>query len=184
MSRYGDQLLEPVRALVDRLAADGATALSRQLADGVAPVIGLPLIRPSVIEAVESVAHSQDVNPVTLQLAFRVVDGLRHPAPFADPIAIVYIVWDSYDDRWLDTPKLTETEGFYHCSWGYTAETEADLFESIEVATLDEAVTWARTRCAFILVRPPWDTNNHYIATDAPPAEWTRSRGSRPARKK
>lgn len=41
-------------------------------------------------------------------------------------------------------------------------------------ASLDDALAWARTRAARIIVRPSWSPTEHLVVSDEPPQAWER----------
>jgi hypothetical protein len=88
---------------------------------------------------------------------------------------IAYLVWtDNARQRALD-PDHPEPDG-YSCSLQPFQGERLPQEDGPELATLDQALQWARARTGAILVRPEWDPGHYYKVTDRSPNEWKRIR--------
>jgi hypothetical protein len=77
--------------------------------------------------------------------------------------------WIAWSDDAFESDSATS--GFY---WLSFQDTESELAENHELATLDEALNVASARTDWVMVRPAWDGDQYYWAGpgDSPEDGW------------
>jgi hypothetical protein len=98
------------------------------------------------------------------------LEEVRDPVRIFGRCGVVYVSWTrGWQSRSPDVPSDPDV---YSCGWQNNEPGDGDDFQSDEFASLDDAVRWARHRSDRVLVRPQWDPNTYYLATDEPPERW------------
>jgi hypothetical protein len=162
----------PCVDLVARLRAAGRSDLAGPLSELLpsGDLVNSDADRPEMVRRLVRVADDAGVDESTRVEARRLSRiGKDLPSAIAGN-GTVWIAWAVDEGRpWVpDWP----TVGRYEVSWQGHGDDRDLLEKGPDMASLDEALEWARRRSARVIVRPSWDAGVHYWAGQgAPPAD-------------
>jgi hypothetical protein len=86
-----------------------------------------------------------------------------------------FVVWIDNDEVRNRRPELAADipdPSHYAISLQASSDVDPPYFDGPDMADLDDALHWARTRASRVLVRPRWDPGRHYIADNGPATDW------------